>query len=389
MHEDEEGFLYPCINKTLCIDCHLCEKVCPVINIGKPKRSMECYAARNPNLEKRKNSSSGGVFSMLAETIIGEGGVVFGARFDDNWVLKHDYIETYEGIKDFMGSKYVQSYIGESYKQALDFLNLGRKVLFTGTPCQISGLKLYLRDDFENLLTVDFICHGVPSPGVFRWYLKEELFNYTICQNRKKTVLRSTVNSTSKEEVFASKKISIKDIRFRDKREGWKKYSFFLHFAETSADGKQNTVSFSTIAAQNSYMKGFLNNLYLRPSCYSCPAKSLSSSSDLTIADYWRVERIHPILDDDMGVSAVIVNTERGGYYCKLYCNDWTLSDVRFVKKYNSALDKSTSMPTKRADFYKRWKYEDFNTLITDLCKKTHAQIFFSKLKSLYILLKK
>lgn len=184
--EDEQGFRYPCVNQELCIDCGLCEKVCPCINENEQIMPLDIYAAKNPDKEIRKKSSSGGFFTMLAESIIDEGGVVFGARFNKKYNVIHDYTETKDGIEAFRGSKYVQSIIGDTYKQARDFLKAGRKVLFSGTPCQIAGLRLFLRKDYEHLYTVDFICHGVPSPGVFRWYLQEEINNYAARKSSKK-----------------------------------------------------------------------------------------------------------------------------------------------------------------------------------------------------------
>ena len=175
MKEDKEGFLYPNVDENVCIDCHICEKVCPVLNQNMERMPLNVYVGKNPNEEIRIKSSSGGLFTMLAEQVIDDIGVVFGATFNEKWTVVHDYVETKEGLAKFRGSKYVQSNIGNSFKKAMDFLNEGRKVLFSGTPCQIAGLKNYLRKDYDNLITVDFICHGVPSPGVFRTYLQEEI----------------------------------------------------------------------------------------------------------------------------------------------------------------------------------------------------------------------
>ena len=175
MSEDSEGFLYPHVDENACINCHLCEKVCPIINYGNDREPLAVYAAKNPNEAIRMQSSSGGVFTLLAERVIDEGGVVFGATFNDRWEVVHDYVETKEKLAKFRGSKYVQSKVGNSYQMAKSFLENDRKVLFSGTPCQIAGLKNFLRKDYNNLLAVDFICHGVPSPGVFRTYLQEEI----------------------------------------------------------------------------------------------------------------------------------------------------------------------------------------------------------------------
>ena len=171
MYADNEGFLYPQVNSTICIDCGLCEKVCPVINQNKPNVPLSVYAAKNINEEVRIKSSSGGIFTLLAEQIISEGGVVFGARFNENWEVVHDYTETIDGLESFRGSKYVQSSISDNFKVAKQFLKEGRKVLFSGTPCQIAGLKKFLQKEYENLLTMEVVCHGVPSPMVWRDYI--------------------------------------------------------------------------------------------------------------------------------------------------------------------------------------------------------------------------
>lgn len=195
MSEDSEGFIYPCVDESVCVDCHLCERVCPIINYGNDREPLAVYAAKNPDESIRMQSSSGGVFTLLAERVIDEGGVVFGATFNDRWEVVHDYVETKEELAKFRGSKYVQSKIGDSYQKAKAFLKNNRKVLFSGTPCQIAGLKKYLRKDYDNLLAVDFICHGVPSPGVFRTYLQEEIDKESAHKGGRKNSVLLSVSS--------------------------------------------------------------------------------------------------------------------------------------------------------------------------------------------------
>ena len=178
------------------------KNVCPVLHQGNPHRTLRTYAAKNKKEDIRSQSSSGGVFSLLAEYIIDRGGVVFGARFNEKWEVIHDYVEVKEDIAAFRGSKYVQSQIGDSYKKVEFFLKQSREVLFSGTPCQIAGLNYYLRKKYDNLLTVDLVCHGVPSPGVWRKYLQDQILNKD--QSR------------------------ISNIQFRDKRLGWKNFSFTI-----------------------------------------------------------------------------------------------------------------------------------------------------------------
>ena len=245
LKEDEEGFLYPVVNVDKCIDCGLCEKVCPVLNQDKKHEPIGVYAAKNKNDETRKNSSSGGVFTLLAENVIKRGGVVFGARFDERWEVVHDYVEDKEGISKFRGSKYVQSTIGDNYLKAEQFLKAGRKVLFSGTPCQIAGLKHFLRKDYDNLLTVDFICHGAPSPGVFRTFLRDEMHKAARQGGGKNTVSLPCIPLVTEKDGLDCKDVEIKSINFRDKRNGWKKYGFALALSKASAVGEKNSVLLS------------------------------------------------------------------------------------------------------------------------------------------------
>lgn len=353
MLEDEEGFLYPKVDETKCINCHLCEKVCPVANQAESRMPIDSYAAYNVDDGVRKDSSSGGIFTLLAEKVIAEGGVVFGATWNEKWQVVHTYTETKEGIAQFRGSKYIQSIIGETYKQAETFLKSGRKVLYSGTPCQIAGLRLFLRKEYDNLLTIDFICHGVPSPGVFRWYLQEEINNYAARKGRKNTVSFLPIHSIPEGDVLMPEGLSIKGIRFRDKCSGWKKFSFVLLLAEASAEGKQNSVSLSYTLEQNSFLKGFLNDLYLRPSCHKCPAKSLKSGSDITIADYWGYKDTPNITDTDEGISAVLINSVKGNIeFSKLsLIKEKTTYDL--IERTNGAINHSATNYY-RGLFYKK-----------------------------------
>lgn len=334
VQEDEEGFLYPLVDLSMCIDCGLCEKVCPVLNQGSERNPIELFAAANRDVSIRMQSSSGGIFTALAEQIIQEKGVVFGARFDEKWEVKHDYTETIEGLKAFRGSKYVQSRIGDTFSKAEFFLKAGRKVMFTGTPCQIAGLRLFLRKEYENLLAVDIICHGVPSPLVWRKYLGEKIQQGGL--------------------------ESIQSISFRNKNTGWKNYSFQIEY------NKNHLKSFfSEYASQNIFMKGFLADLYLRPSCYACPAKKLKSGSDITLGDFWGIQHIKPELDDDKGVCAFIINTRKGiEWQNKLVIQKYKF-DFTDVVKGNPSLVYSVDIPEKRAAFYDKLRTSGLIKLVS------------------------
>lgn len=319
MQEDSEGFLYPFVDRESCIDCGLCERVCPVINQNEPQKPVVTLAAVNSDESVRLASSSGGIFTLLAERTIDNGGVVFGAAFDENWDVKHICIDSKSELPKLRGSKYVQSTIGNCYKEAKTHLSAGKEVLFSGTPCQIAGLKKFLRKDYKNLKTMDIVCHGTPSPLVWRKYLDEVSSMYNIAQ--------------------------ITDIQFRDKTEGWKNFSLSIKYKDK--EGAEKT--FRETLNENIFMKCFLSNLSLRPSCYQCPARSGKSGSDITLADLWGAENICPGLDDDKGVSLVLLRNK-----------DFTLpgfekKEIEYSKAvmYNHSIESDVTLPNKRDRFFR------------------------------------
>lgn len=372
MQEDGEGFLYPEIDMSLCVDCGLCEKVCPVIHHGEDRKPLTVYAAKHKDDKIRLSSSSGGAFTALAESVIDEDGVVFGAKFDEDWSVFHDYTDTKEGLAAFRGSKYVQSRIGDSFKKAEYFLKAGRKVLFSGTPCQIAGLKRFLRKEYDNLLTVDFICHGVPSPGVWREYLKEETARQ--CGGK---------NSVLSHPNIKEQDARIESISFRDKRLGWKKFSFALTLSVPNGHGAKNTVLLSEPLNKNIFMRGFLANLYLRPSCYACPTKSFKSRSDITIGDFWGVQNVIPEIDDDKGISVVMVSTEKGMDYIRMTELDIRVIGYELVLRYNPSIEKSVGLSEKRDHFYSNGTDKTLRKKINRLCQLTYRQRFRLMLSSI------
>lgn len=350
MSEDCEGFLYPNVDSAVCVDCGLCEKVCPIINQGYTIVPLATYAAKNKDEKIRYKSSSGGVFTLIAEQILADGGVVFGARFNENWVVVHDYTETVEGLEAFRGSKYVQSVIADNYKYAKQFLLEGRKVLFSGTPCQIAGLKKYLQKEYENLLTLEVVCHGVPSPKVWKDYLEYRRAQHVVGKN----TVPLSINELP----------VITCISFRDKTNGWKKFGFKICYAASKA--AKNSVSKSanivnckiTPFNEDVFMRGFLKNLYLRPSCYHCVVRQGKSGADIAIADYWGIQRIHPELDDDKGVNLVLINTQKGQTYFDAIAATltYTISDYRKAIANNPCIVKSVAEPSQRALFWKGYE---------------------------------
>ena len=278
MKIDNEGFEYPHVNKSECVDCGLCNRVCPFINDNTGHKPLQVYASKNLNETIRLRSSSGGVFSAIAEQIINNSGVVFGVTFDENWNTVHSYTETLDGLAAFRGSKYVQSKIGTSYIEVKRFLNEGRKVLFSGTPCQIAGLRKFLLKDYNNLITIEILCHGVPSHKVWQKYLDIKKQEYS-CNE-------------------------ITHIDFRNKNTGWRRYNLSIEF--------NNGKIYECTHKKDPYLRGFIKNIYLRPSCYSCKCKNGRANSDIVIADYWNINKVRPDYNDRLGISLVLINTENG-----------------------------------------------------------------------------
>ena len=329
MREDREGFLQPKIDAKLCIECHRCEKVCPILNPVAIPNDFEtkAYAAINKDDEVRAQSSSGGVFFPLAQWIIEQGGVVFGARWNDKWEVVHDYAEDLEGIKAFMRSKYVQSVVGDTLKQSKSFLEAGRWVLYSGTPCQIGGLKAYLGKEYDKLITVDLICHGVPSPGVWRSYLKDYVGNDQILS-----------------------------INFRDKSEGWLGFQYFTTTTTTTT-----TTTRRDKKMENPYFRGFLTNVYLRNSCYDCRFRQYHRMSDITLADYWGVEKFCPEMHDDKGTSIVLVHTEKGkSIMTEMDSIISVLQQKSNLLVYNSSMEVNESKPQNRTFYFHLFRHFGF-----------------------------
>ena len=237
----------------------------------------KAYACYNNNLDIRMSSTSGGIFTLIAEYVLEDlGGVVFGAAFDADFNVQHICVDTIEKLGGLRGSKYPQSSLGTSYQKVKKFLLEGRTVLFSGTPCQVQGLKLYLGRDYDNLICIDFVCHGVASRGIWKdyvtWLKKKGIINYII---------------------------------FKSKVKGWKKWYFRVEYADKI---------YTHRGGMNSFMRSFLLYCNIRPSCYNCHFKGLNHNSEFTISDCWGIGEQNKELNDDKGLSALLIHNEKANY---------------------------------------------------------------------------
>lgn len=304
---NEDGCYYPKINVNTCVGCGLCKKACNYQNKELSNSSIASYAAVSSDKEMLKKSSSGGMFSAIAKAVILDGGTVYGCTIDyerNKLIPRHIRITKIEDIKKIQGTKYVQSQIGDVYQQVKKDLQNGILVLFTGTPCQVDGLYGFLQNkEYDNLLTIDIICHGIPGVGLFQEYIR-------IIENKESA--------------------PVVNINFRDKEYGWSaKGSYSIN--------KNGHIFKRKITPHNSsYYRLFLDSSCYRENCYKCKYASRSRVGDITVGDYWGIEQAHPEIiskwNQEKGISCLIVNTEKGKKLVERYGN--------FVERIDSSFDK-------------------------------------------------
>lgn len=337
MVADEEGFLYPQVDKKKCIRCNLCEKVCPVLHVHEYKKDQKAYIFQHKDNDIRRQSTSGGAFTAIAEYVLNQNGIVYGAMFDDKFKVIHNSVEKAEDLYKFRNSKYVQSELGESFTKVKAELENGRYVCFSGTSCQIEGLKKFLNKEYEKLLLVDVVCRAVPSPLVWQKYLN----------------IKKKENS------------NIKDIRFRDKFYGYK-YSNFTIF------NKENKITYHEGIETDQYLRAFFSNICDRPSCYECVFKKQNRESDITIWDCFEVEKYNKTFDDDKGTTRVLTHTKKGNNIIKEIAKTHKVNEIDVEKSINNflAMFQPIKKNNKREQFFK-----DINTLDEETVFKKYFPI--------------
>lgn len=360
MVRDEEGFLYPKVNKEKCIDCGLCKKTCPIINKQLHNEyKSKAYIYQNKNEEVRKNSTSGGFYSALGEYVINNGGVVFGAAFDENFIVNHESANTIEELSKFRKSKYVQSNLNETFKDVKKYLTEGKLVCYSGTPCQIAGLKSFLKKDYDNLILMDLMCHSVPSPLYFEKY--------------KEYILK---------KMNAKKIISID---FRDKSKYGYKYSMMTIETDNG--------TYSQGIDTDPYLRAFFGDYSVRPSCYHCSFKTQKRVSDITIWDCFNIGDLDKSFNDDRGTTRVLSQSEKGEKIIKSL-NNSNIKEIEISKAIFKVkeMEHSVRYNSKRTKFFSDIKEDKFIEKYFPINIKTKMHSFIRKFLSItgtYTIVKK
>lgn len=327
MEMDSEGYEYPKVNKEKCIKCNKCIEVCSFMKPLNRIETSKVYACQNKDKKIMSQSSSGGYFTLVAEEIFSQNGVVYGAVYSDSFKVVHDRIDCVDDLYKLRGSKYVQSNVLGNYNLVKKDLEDKIKVVFSGTPCQISGLKKFLNKEYDNLILLDIICHGVPSPKIYKEYLQS--------LERK---FRSKITKVN----FREKKIAIQGIK--------------IDF--------ENKESHESIPSKDPYYMNFSSDILLRPSCYDCKSNNHRSGADITLADYWGCSELFPEFNERKeGVSLVIPRTRNGKILFEKLKEkiDYKESTIKHSIKKNKNIEVSCEMNVYRKYFFKDYlkgKYE-------------------------------
>ena len=351
MVQDEYGFMYPQIDETKCIRCGLCKTVCSFQNKKETNVPVDAYAAISKDQNILQTSSSGGIFAEIAKYVLSMNGIVFGAALQEDFSVRHIKVDSLENLKLLQGSKYTQSNTFQTFKECLAALKENKLVLFSGTPCQIAGLKGFLRKDYDNLITVDIVCHGVPNNGMLQQYLhlQEEKYN---CK--------------------------ISDFKFRDKNNGWGINGSAL------MNGKKKTIWQSS----SSYLYYFTKGEIYRDSCYSCKYTCKNRPGDITLGDFWGIEKQHSDwikrkdIDSKKGISAVISNSEKGSKILKKINVVKIPSSFEKISVGNTQL-RTPSKCTKRDELFELYKENGWSAVEDRYKKNIGIRYYSSQIKSL------
>ena len=354
MKSDAEGFYYPSVDVTNCINCNLCKKVCPAVASHNRVSPLTVLAAHSCKDDLVRSSSSGGIFTVLAQSVLSNKGIVYGARYDDALNVVFDSITAVEDLPKLRGSKYVQARINGCYQDAKQKLQQGVLVLFTGTPCQIAGLKTYLRKPYNNLITMEVVCHGVPSEKVWQKHLL----------------------------VIKEKHLNINDIShvaFRYKESNWRAYKLSY--------SSENGVAYTTPRGEDAYFCGFVQSLYSRPSCENCKFKNGASGADITVGDLWGAERILEDGGNPLGESLVIVNTSKGKQLIEENAIGLVSTRIELADAlpYNEGLNEKARPHRNRGKFFEELNQtNDVDALITEMLRPTMSELLKEKNENVY-----
>lgn len=358
MEYDLYGHSYPIVDAGKCTECGLCERVCPLLHKEALPQDKEetctipVYACFNKKEEIRKSSTSGGLFSVLAEYVINLGGIVCAAEFDAEFHVRHVFVDSVEKLDRLRGSKYAQSELGETFRRIRKELREGKDILFVGMPCQVSGLRFFLQKDYSNLYTCDFICMGISSPVLWEEYLD---------------------NFEQREQ--------IQRILFKDKRRGWHNWQMLVEYP-----GKEKVQA----GYENPFFYGYLNHITFRPSCFHCPYRRVHRMSDFTIADCWGIDKVNPDFDDNKGCTTLLLQSEKAKLVfeqikSQLYYTEYLIENVI---RYNPHLCSSVSVHPITEQFYLSYWKDGYKKAALKYCVSTQCSGFFSPIKRIYYKLK-
>ena len=339
--ENKQGFLYPKINLKNCIDCKLCVQSCPVCsNLEFTNQKTVAFAAYSYDKDLRESSSSGGIFSEIAAEVLKQGGVVFGAAYCDQFEIKHICIESEKELWKLRGAKYAQSVLGDTFICVKKYLKQNRLVLFSGTPCQVAGLKSYLKKDYDLLVCVDFVCHGVPSPAIWKSYIR----------------YRSNTDNAGELPIF---------IDMRSKETGWSRYRYSNIF-------QYKEKSWRSLSGDSLYMKLFVGDYINRTSCGNCHIKGYNRMSDITLGDFWGIWEIDPGMDDDKGTSLILLHSNKAHQLFCVISNHICYKSVPLeeTSRMNQSLLYASAANKKRDEYIEKAIQGAFDILEKELISK-------------------